>query len=96
MQTFKVGDWIVEPNGNKVRLNEVPELGSYYAEDCVLWQPLPSEWCWFWNDDNTIVLAHFAHGLFIGAKFTSKNLMYQYCEPFIGQSPTVLQSQLKG
>ena len=43
MQTFKVGDWIVEPNGNKVRLNEVPELGSYYAEDCVLWQPQPGE-----------------------------------------------------
>ena len=96
MQTFKVGDWIVEPNGNKVRLNEVPEPGSYYAEDCVLWQPQPGEWCWFWNDDNTLVLSQFAHGLSNGAKFTSKNLMYQYCEPFIGQLPSILQSQHKG
>lgn len=95
MQTFKVGDWIVEPNGNRVRLNEVPEPGSYYAEDCVLWQPLPNEWCWFWNDGSTLVLAQFAHGLSNGAKFTSKNLMYQYCEPFIGQLPTILQSQSK-
>lgn len=90
MQTFKVGDWIVEPNGNRARLNEVPEPGSYYAEDCVLWQPQPGEWCWFWNDDNTLVLAQFAHGLSNGAKFTSKNLMYQYCEPFIGQLPSIL------
>ena len=96
MQTFKIGDWIVEPNRNRVRLNEVPESGSYYAEDCVLWQPQPNEWCWFWNDDNTLVLAQFAHGLSNGAKFTSKNLMYQYCEPFIGQLPSILQSQPKG
>ena len=95
MQTFKVGDWIVEPNGNKVKLTEVPEPGSYYAEDCVLWQPRPGEWCWFWNDNNALVLAQFAHGLSNGAKFTSKNLMYQYCEPFICQLPTILQSQSK-
>lgn len=96
MQIFNVGDWVVEPNGNKVRLNEVPEPGSYYAEDCVLWQPQPGEWCWFWNDDNTLVLAQFAHGLSNGAKFTSKNLMYQHCEPFIGQLPLILQFQPKG
>lgn len=96
MQTFKVGDWIKEPSGKLHKLTCIPEPDSYFADECTIWQPQPGEWCWFWNDDNTLVLAQFAHGLLNGAKFTSKNLMYRHCEPFIGQLPTILQPQPKG
>ena len=43
MQTFKVGDWIKEPNNTLTKLKEIPEPNSYYAEECVLWQPLPGD-----------------------------------------------------
>lgn len=71
MQTFKVGDWIVEPNGNKVRLNEVPEPGSYYAEDCVLWQPQPGE----------LVILKDKHGIISVIKYNGEPNVY----PFIGE-----------
>lgn len=96
MQTFKVGDWVHFSWGKPFILTE---KDYKYFKDCNtlhLWQPQPGEWCWFWNDNNTLVLAQFAHGLSNGAKFTSKNLMYQHCEPFIGQLPSILQSQPKG
>lgn len=96
MQTFKVGDWVHFSWGKPFILTE---KDYKYFKDCNtlhLWQPQPGEWCWFWNDNNTLVLAQFAHGLSNGAKFTSKNLMYQHCEPFIGQLPSILQSQSKG
>ena len=96
MQTFKVGDWVHFSWGKPFILTE---KDYKYFKDCntlYSWQPQPGEWCWFWNDDSTLVLAQFAHGLSNGAKFTSKNLMYQHCEPFIGQLPSILQSQPKG
>lgn len=100
MQTFKVGDWIVEPNGNKVRLNEVPEPGSYYAEDCVLWQPLPGEWCWFWDNEYNIDLRKFHRYSEEENIYFADNgvvyMSYNFCEPFIGQLPTILQPQSKG
>ena len=71
MQTFKVGDWIVEPNGNKVRLNEVPEPGSYYAEDCVLWQPQPGE----------LVILKDKNGIISVVKYNGEPNVY----PFIGE-----------
>ena len=71
MQTFKVGDWIVEPNGNKVRLNEVPEPGSYYAEDCVLWQPQPGE----------LVILKDKNGIISVIKYNGEPNVY----PFIGE-----------
>ena len=71
MQTFKVGDWIVEPNGNKVRLNEVPEPGSYYAEDCVLWQPQPGE----------LVILKNKNGIISVIKYNGEPNVY----PFIGE-----------
>ena len=71
MQTFKVGDWIVEPNGNKVRLNEVPEPGSYYAEDCVLWQPQPGE----------LVIVKDKNGIISVIKYNGEPNVY----PFIGE-----------
>lgn len=96
MQTFKPGDWVHFSWGKPFILTE---KDYKYFKDCntlYSWQPLPNAWCWFWNDSNTLVLAQFSHGLANGAKFTSKNLMYQYCEPFIGQLPTILQPQSKG
>ena len=107
MQTFKVGDWVVSAKYGigivesitnieyPIQVKHFPGRDVYNNEELALWQPLPNEWCWFWNDANTLVLAQFAHGLSNGAKFTSKNLMYQYCEPFIGQLPTILQPQSK-
>ena len=94
MQTFKVGDWIKEPNNTLTKLKEIPELNSYYAEECVLWQPKQGEWCWFWNEyDDTPTLSRFLcmysddeNGLPNG---------FDFCEPFIGQLPTILQSQPK-
>lgn len=109
MQTFKLGDWVVEIHSEEIhqiielfpdvcRVTKPASKITYSAEytDFKPWQPQPGEWCWFWNDDNTLVLSQFAHGLSNGAKFTSKNLMYQYCEPFIGQLPPILQPQSKG
>ena len=96
MQTFKVGDWIVEPNGNKVRLNEVPEPGSYYAEDCVLWQPLPNEWCWFWDHEDSLILLqkfvkHDVKNTFRATDLAGFEFNYAHCEPFIGQLPNFLK-----
>ena len=106
MQTFKVGDFVtidgstylvhIEYNGNHYISEDVVNLFSKNNMSIKPWQPLPGEWCWFWNDANTLELAQFAHGLLNGAKFTSKNLMYRHCEPFIGQLPTILQPQSKG
>jgi hypothetical protein len=38
----------IEPNNGNIEqiLGDV-EKGSYYDEDCELWQPKEGEWCWY-------------------------------------------------
>lgn len=58
MQNFKAGDWVIH-NG---QFKKVKSCGGYavifddlresycHQDSCVLWQPKPGEWCWFWNE----------------------------------------------
>ena len=58
MTNFKIGDWAVCPEDNKIFLIDGDYNGGYQSTeywsglDFILWQPQPGEWCWFWNDNN--------------------------------------------
>lgn len=97
MQTFKVGDWIKEPNNTLTKLKEIPELNSYYAEECVLWKPQPGEWCWFWDAGNQPVLSRYKGytkltGYICDGDWYQKDMTgFQFCEPFIGELPSFLK-----
>ena len=73
MQTFKPGDWVVEIHSEEIhqiielfpdvcRVIKPVSKNTYSAEhtDFKPWQPLPGEWCWFWDsEDSLIVLQKF-------------------------------------
>ena len=100
MKTFKVGDWIKEPSGKLHKLTCIPEPDSYFANECTIWQPQPGEWCWFWdNKYNTDLRKFYRYSKEENIYFADNGVVYEsynFCEPFIGQSPTILQSQPKG
>ena len=66
--------------------------------DLELWQPKPGEWCWFLNKGRIPVISQF-HSLEIeGNRKYSATFpntphpmigYYEYCEPFIGNLPTL-------
>ena len=105
MQTFKVGDFVtidgstylvhIEYNGNHYISEDVVNLFSKNNMSIKPWQPLPGEWCWFWNEyDDTPTLNKFLC-MYSDDENGSPN-GFDFCEPFIGQLPTILQPQSKG
>ena len=65
----------------------------YHMDDKVhKWKPAKDQWCWFYNFTyEAPILDKFDH-------MHSKNMPngFCFCEPFIGQLPSILQSQPKG
>ena len=99
MQTFKVGDWVRFSWGKPFILTE---KDYKYFKDCNtlhLWQPQPGEWCWFWDNEYNIDLRKFHRYSEEENIYFADNgvvyISYNFCEPFIGQLPTILQSQSK-
>ena len=95
---FKAGNWVVHPDANapwKLSQNSIDHLDNSKLE---LWQPQPGEWCWFLNKGKIPVISQF-HSLEIeGNRKYSATFpntphpmigYYEYCEPFIGNLPTL-------
>lgn len=113
MQTFKVGDWVVEIHSEEIHqiielfpdvcrvIKPVSKI-TYSAEytDFKPWQPLLGEWCWFWDNKYNIDLRKFHRYSEEENIYFADNgvvyVSYNFCEPFIGQLPTILQFQSKG
>ena len=103
---FKVGDWvrlnclgytvhqILKLTYDSLKNCYHPQLSNFNGNiDCEksleLWQPHENEWCWFWGDN--VVVPVFARFLNMhGNNYNGSGRLYGYCEPFIGQLPTIL------
>lgn len=110
MQTFKVGDFVtidgstylvhIEYNGDHYISEDVVNLFSKNNMSIKPWQPLPGEWCWFWDNEYNIDLRKFHRYSEEENIYFADNgvvyISYNFCEPFIGQLPTILQPQSKG
>lgn len=100
---FQVGDWVRDLRDNRIfqinsenfNLNLSITNGVY-----VHWQPKPGEWCWFHNGiSSSLVFAMFYNSNSFGYWIdedecdiitNSKFHAYKYCEPFIGNLPTII------
>ena len=92
---FKVGDWITD--GIEVWQHK-ENCRVKNQTSWSLWQPKPGEWCWFLNKGRIPVISQF-HSLEIeGNRKYSATFpntphpmigYYEYCEPFIGNLPTL-------
>lgn len=62
---------------------------------CSHWQPQPGEWCWFWDNEYNIDLRKFHRYSEEENIYFADNgvvyVSYNFCEPFIGQLPTILK-----
>lgn len=100
MSTYKPGDWLIDIKGNQRPINTIfkveDEYTRYRVADVKLWQPRSGDWCWFWDKlDLKPFLSKFIEntkdGSFVseGITFTSGRVISIYCEPFIGELPTI-------
>ena len=98
---FKVGDWVRDLRDNSVfQINSVNfNLNLSITNGVYIhWQPQLGEWCWFLNKGRIPVISQF-HSLEIeGNRKYSATFpntphpmigYYKYCEPFIGNLPTL-------
>lgn len=85
----RLNDFVLKCNGT-----------THYTSESKLWQPQPGEWCWFWDNEYNIDLRKFHRYSEKENIYFADNgvvyVSYSFCEPFIGQLPTILQSQSKG
>ena len=63
-----------------------------------LWQPKKGDWCWFWNEGTTLTILELleivddGNRKYFAAMPNATHSLggyYQYCEPFIGNLPTL-------
>ena len=78
--------------------NTKGQASLLYAEECKLWQPKPNEWCWFqWTQPKTAkyqILSKLKTISDNGYFYEDINGMcFEFCEPFIGQLPTLIKDQ---
>ena len=101
---FKVGDWVVEIHsttkaqvlelfGNQIRVKFCyPDaIITTDSSDFIPWVPKNGDWCWFWVDGQDY---HDLRKLNKTDKHTSPYITipigrYKFCEPFIGNLPTL-------
>ena len=50
---FKVGDWVINPDGLVNKVTKVEDNETYYS-DCKLWEPIRGEWCVFYEVDEEL------------------------------------------
>lgn len=103
---FKVGDWVrVFGTPKKIRHIHIysEEEIEYYDTatpdyragmlnpvGMETWSPIEGEWCWFWNSDMNIpVLGKFLQ-LIDSIYWTTEPTDYEFCEPFVGQLPSII------
>lgn len=65
-------------------------------QHCVLWEPREKEWCWWWNDGDEIPIIRKGYKRIWDNKIVAdmgpgKCKEFQYCEPFIGELPSILK-----
>ena len=82
----------------RVNLYDSNAIITTESTDFILWQPQPGDWCWFLNKGRIPVISQF-HSLEIeGNRKYSATFpntphpmigYYEYCEPFIGNLPTL-------
>ena len=91
---FKVGDWVRDLRDNSVfQINSVNfNLNLSITNGVYIhWQPKPGEWCWFWVDGQDYPDLRKLNKT---DKHTSPYIAipidrYKFCEPFIGNLPTL-------
>ena len=72
------------------------EVGWYLPEEVTLWKPKEGEWCWFWSGYSkySLTLGRFVEYSEEEKLYFSYNgvvyMSYEYCEPFIGELPTII------
>lgn len=98
---------IVTTSGGHISTNQITSIPDHVhirvndqnlltvARACVLWEPKTNEWCWFWNTGEPPILdrlhKHYDLNDHLGNYETQRNCLYQHCEPFIGQLPTIIK-----
>lgn len=102
---FNIGNWI-RREGYDVSIGKIVEimpLGGLVTQkyifdekDCVLWEPREKEWCWWWNDGDEIPIIRKGYKRIWDNKIVAdmgpgKCKEFQYCEPFIGELPSILK-----
>ena len=100
---FKVGDWVRDLRDNRAfQINSVNFNLKLSTKNTVYvhWQPKKGEWCWFSNKNGIPTIGQFLSIETDGNRKYSATFpntphpfitYYDYCEPFLGQLPTILQ-----
>lgn len=105
---YKIGDWVrilsskevlkIPPNRtSSTELSCIEFNGQqYFMDNIELWQPGEGEWCFFHNGTEQATLAQYqtmdgSHYKIVSCygKWTE---LFKYCEPFIGQLPSIKDS----
>ena len=74
MQSFKVGDWVINKTSKQRIIKKVTSVYSdtvtvgnptvginvMLVKDLELWEPKLGEWCWFWNFNEMPTLEQFS------------------------------------
>jgi hypothetical protein len=111
---FKVGDWAQSAKHKECVFKVVyiskqfNEISGTYGikhrgcslDDCILWEPIEKEWCWFWDDKlKNRQLLQFKnkwrnryYTTTDGVTLTEHGKLvytdyFTHCEPFIGELP---------
>lgn len=92
---FKVGDWI-KNNSSNIVFRYTNDMLKPDLSCCEPWQPKPGEWCWFWDKLGlkpflSKFIENTKDGSFVseGITLPSGLVVSTYCEPFIGQLPSI-------
>lgn len=75
------GEWDYyhdEPDGNPIIF-------------CSKWTPEESELCWFWDTRDNLTVREFEEMYQSTFKPKGSVMGYKYCEPFLGERPTILR-----
>jgi hypothetical protein len=108
---FKIGDLVLNILSSRkaFKIEFIDKYGNCFGnKDCdcahmeylTKWIPKKDEWCWFWDNEYNIDLRKFHRYSEEENIYFADNgvvyMSYNFCEPFIGQLPTILQPQSKG
>ena len=74
---------------------------QYFSDDIELWQPKEGEWCWLnkelakitSKDKDGYVTFLKSNGTYSAYHKIDTNFISKYCEPFIGELPTLLKDK---
>ena len=102
MSTYTIGNWVTFEDGTNHQITGKSNLSYAFDNNfscgfetrtvlsMKLWEPKPEDWCWFYNSIGNPIFAKFdqmEEG--ICYKPVGYTTYFEYCEPFIGQLPSI-------